>query len=89
MEKFVWKGYKKKGVQVLGLAIQEQTPKEKIELFRNRHHITYPLLSDEDQAVATRFGIKSIPTIIVIDKKGKYRVKDPLSFKSTLQALLK
>ena len=89
IEKYVWQGYKKKGVQVLGLAIQEQTPKAKIQLFRKRHHITYPLLSDEDQSVATMFGVKSIPTIIILDKLGRYTEQDPESFKTTFQKLLK
>lgn len=64
-------------MQVLGLAVSEKSadrlmkdPLPKLVAFRNRHHLTYPLLSDEDQTVFDQFGGGAIPTCIIIDKDG-------------------
>ena len=89
VEKSVWKKFKSRGVQVLGMAIQEGDPSKKIPLFRKKHHVTYPLLSDESGEVASMFGFKSIPTIIILDKQGRYRAKDPDNINKTITALLK
>ena len=74
---------------MLGLAVQEGTPSKKIEFFRKRHHVTYPLLSDEKMQVAGRFGIRSIPTIVILDREGRFRAKDPDDLDKALAPLLK
>lgn len=56
---------------VLGLAIQEGEPILKMKLFRSKHKVTYPLLSDEPAAVARQYGVQAIPALFVIDPKGK------------------
>lgn len=58
---------------MLGLAIQEGTdPIQKIKAFRTKHHITYPLLSDEPAVIIQKFGFTGIPQCVVIDTTGKY-----------------
>lgn len=64
---------------MLGLAVAEKDadpnlkdPLPKLTLFRQRHHITYPLLSDEDQTVFDRFGGGQIPTCVIVDRQGNY-----------------
>ncbi len=49
MEQEIWQAYKNKGVQVLALAVGESGAE--LKAFRDKHNVTYPLLSDEDQAV--------------------------------------
>ena len=41
---------------------------ERLEKFRGK--ITYPLLYDEDSRVFNIFGVSTLPTLILIDKKG-------------------
>ena len=81
MEQEIWQAYKDKGVTVLGLAVSERDPDPKIDPiakikeFRARHTLTYPLLSDEDQAVFNRFGGGSIPSCVLVDRQGRFVAK--------------
>lgn len=70
----MWQKYKTKNVQVLALAIQEGVPDPNvnIKMFRKRHGLTYPILSDEKATIIQKFGFGSIPSNVVIDKQGKY-----------------
>ena len=66
---------------MLGLAVSEKDagadidPIAKIKAFRARHHLTYPLLSDEDSAVFGRFNGSSIPSCVLIDREGRFVAK--------------
>ena len=81
MQQEIWHAFKNKGVQVLGLAVAEKDagadidPIAKIKEFRARHHLTYPLLSDEDQTVFGRFGGGSIPSCVLVDRQGRFVAK--------------
>ena len=61
IEKEIWRAYRMRGVQVLGLAISEHVkdPKTKLRAFRRRHHLTYPLLSDETAAIMKRWDSRA------------------------------
>ena len=81
MEQEIWQAYRNKGVQVLGLAVSEKDagadvdPIAKIKEFRARHHLTYPLLSDEDSGVFGRFNGSSIPSCVLVDRQGRFVAK--------------
>ena len=45
---------------------------QKIKSFRAAHGITYPLVSDEEGVIITKFGFSGIPQDVVIGKDGKY-----------------
>jgi peroxiredoxin len=81
VEQEIWQAYKNKGVQVLGLAVSERqsdpniNPIAKIKEFRARHHLTYPLLSDEDNTVFGRFNGSSIPSCVLVDRQGGFVAK--------------
>ena len=66
---------------MLGLAVAERDagaeidPIAKIKAFRALHHLTYPLLSDEDQTVFGRFGGGSIPSCVLVDRQGRFIAK--------------
>lgn len=72
----MWQKYKNKGVQVIGLAIQEAQgggdPFTNIKGFRQKHKLTYTLASDEKAEIIAKFGFDSIPSIVLLDKNGKY-----------------
>ena len=92
LEKDVWQAYKNKGVQVLGLAIMEQVPDPAVKLraFRARHHVTYPLLSDENMQAFNKFGGGGIPCCVLLDRQGRFVARyDTLNVaKKRLPALL-
>jgi peroxiredoxin len=39
--------------------------------FRDRHHLTYPLLLDEGERYATQFGLQGVPTNVLVDPFGR------------------
>lgn len=56
------------------MAISTGDTKEAAERCRTTSGITYPVLLDEG-AVAKAYGVKSSPTIILVDKGGEVRYR--------------
>jgi len=62
------KKYSKQGLQILGVSVDEGNERE-VKNFIAERKITYPVaISGED--LQTEYGLRSIPTIFVINKKG-------------------
>lgn len=60
--------YGKQGLQVLGVSVDEGGDRE-VKSFINERRIGYPVaVAGED--MQTEYGLRSIPTIFVINKKG-------------------
>ena len=60
--------YGKQGLQILGMSADEDG--ERVVMpFAVEHHINYPVALAGD-TVTDAFGVRSIPVMIVIDKKG-------------------
>ena len=73
LEKEIWRKYKSKGVVVVGLALQEgKDPIANLKAFRKKHGITYRLASHEKGEQFLRFGFQGVPSIVVIDRRGRY-----------------
>ena len=60
--------YGKQGFQVLGLSADEEGER-RVMAFADEFHINYPLAVAGD-TVTTDFGVRSVPVMFVIDKKG-------------------
>lgn len=60
--------YGKQGLQILGLSADEDGERA-VKAFANEYHINYPLALAGD-AVTADFGIRSVPVMFVVDKKG-------------------
>ena len=61
--------YGKQGLQVLGLSADEDGERV-VKSFAEEHHINYPVAL-AGETVQTDFGIRAVPVLFVIDKKGK------------------
>lgn len=61
--------YGKQGLQVLGLSADEDGERL-LRSFCDEHHINYPVAL-AGETVQTDFGIRSVPVMFLIDKKGK------------------
>lgn len=60
--------YGKQGLQVLGVSVDEGNDRE-VKSFITERKISYPVaIADED--LQTEYGLRSIPTVYVINKKG-------------------
>ncbi|HZF07432.1 MAG TPA: TlpA disulfide reductase family protein [Thermoanaerobaculia bacterium] len=64
----VYKDYHGKGVQFLAANVGEET--EAVRRFVKEKPFSYPVLIDPKD-VAGQLGIEALPTLMVIDKKGK------------------
>jgi peroxiredoxin len=59
----------KQGLQILGLSADEEGERV-IKKFVDERHINYPVALAGESAIAD-FGIRSVPVMFIIDKKGK------------------
>ncbi|MBL7073525.1 MAG: TlpA family protein disulfide reductase [Candidatus Omnitrophica bacterium] len=62
---------KEYGEKVRVIAIDIQEPKDKVKSFAKKTKMTYAVAIDSTGAVANRYGVSGIPTIIAIDKNNK------------------
>ena len=68
--------YQGEGLVIMAVNEDIQVPRDRIRRFidrleKFRGKITYPLLYDEDSRVFNIFGVSTLPTLILIDKKGQ------------------
>jgi peroxiredoxin len=61
--------YGKQGLQVLGISVDEDGERA-VRRFSEEQHIVYPVALAAELTL-TDFGIRSVPIMFVIDKKGK------------------
>jgi peroxiredoxin len=61
--------YGKQGLQILGLSVDEDGERV-VKTFTDEFRVSYPLALAGD-ATTTAFGVRSVPIMYLIDKKGK------------------
>jgi cytochrome c biogenesis protein CcmG, thiol:disulfide interchange protein DsbE len=61
--------YGKQGLQVLGMSADEEGDRA-LTSFASEYHVNYPLAL-AGESVQSDFGIRSVPVMFIIDKKGK------------------
>jgi len=61
--------YGKQGLQILGMSV-DRDGEGVLASFTAEHHINYPVAQAED-TLTDAFGVRMVPAMIVIDKKGK------------------
>jgi thiol-disulfide isomerase/thioredoxin len=65
----VYRDYKGRGVQFLAANVGEEA--DTVRKFLKNQPFPYPVLLDSNQSVAGDLGVLALPTLLVIDKKGK------------------
>ena len=60
--------YKEKGFEILCIDIQEN--KEKVSAYANKHKLPYKVLLDTDGRVASMYGVRGVPTKVLINRDG-------------------
>jgi thiol-disulfide isomerase/thioredoxin len=84
----LYRDLKGRGVQFLAANVGE-TPDE-VKKFLKEKPFPYPVLLDPDQEVATRMGLLGLPTLMVVDKKGKISyLQTGIADGDTLRELIK
>ncbi|MDT8860071.1 thiol-disulfide oxidoreductase ResA [Alkalihalobacillus sp. MEB130] len=64
----LYEEYKEKGVEII--AVNANEPKLTVERFANRHGLTFPIAIDNGLNVIEAYGIRPLPTTILIDEHG-------------------
>lgn len=67
--KHLYESYKSRGVEVVTIDIMEK--RDKVKRFAERYEIPYKILLDETGEVAEAYGVRGVPTIVLLDKAGK------------------
>jgi peroxiredoxin len=71
MEKEIWQKYRDRGLAVFGVnAAERQDPEQMAKKFVAENGVTYPTLMDTEDEASGAYGIRALPTIAIIDKKG-------------------
>jgi thiol-disulfide isomerase/thioredoxin len=84
----IYKDYKGRGVQFLATNVGE-TPDE-VRKFLKEKPFPYPVLLDANQEAATKLGVFALPTLLVVDKKGKVSyIQSGIADGDTLRQLIK
>lgn len=65
----IHRDYKGKGVQFLAANVGEDEPT--VRSFLKNKPIPYPVLLDPEDRISPRLGVVALPTLLIIDKKGK------------------
>lgn len=84
----IHRDYKARGVQFLAANVGED--EKTVKRFVENKPFPYPVLMDSDSAVSNQLGVYALPTLLVIDKKGKVSFVQPgLTDADTLKKALK
>jgi thiol-disulfide isomerase/thioredoxin len=84
----IYRDYKGRGVQFLAANVGE-TPDE-VKKFLKEKPFPYPVLLDSEQETATKLGVFALPTLLVVDKKGKVSyLQSGIADGDTLRQLIK
>jgi thiol-disulfide isomerase/thioredoxin len=84
----VYRDLKGRGVQFLAVNVGE-TPDD-VKKFLKEKPFPYPVLLDPEQTVATKLAVFALPTLLVVDKKGRVSyLQGGIADGDTLKALIK
>ena len=66
----LYQKFKERGFVFLAISVDYEE-KKKVKEFIDKHHYTFPVLIDSKGFTLDFYGVKGIPTTILIDKKGR------------------
>jgi peroxiredoxin len=66
--KDIYARYAKKGLIMVNIDIQES--RDKVSRYADKYELPYRLLLDENGAVSEMYGIRGVPTMILLDEAG-------------------
>ena len=69
----VYQRQKGKGLEVVAVNVTQ--PRESVAEFMKTIAVSYPILLDENVAIAKRYGVVALPTTFFVDGKGVVRAK--------------
>jgi peroxiredoxin len=79
--------YAKQGLEMVNIDIQES--KEKVAKFAARYGLPYRVLLDEDGAVGGIYGIRGVPSMVLVDPNGNILCRQCQRVEPLIEMLLK
>ena len=83
--KELYEQFKDQGVVVVGISLDEDL--KKVREVLTSKGMSWPQVSDADQALCKLFNVKGTPTYYLLDRDGKIAAKKLPSFKKLRDAL--
>lgn len=71
--------FEPKGMSFLAINAGVNDSKKKAEHYVKRFEIPYPVVFDEGSKITRQMGVKGVPTVIIVDKKGIIRYRANLA----------
>lgn len=62
--------YKDQGLVVIGINQDEAEMTDEVRAFLDEHKVTFAQVLDADSAIGDMFGVRAIPTTVLIDREG-------------------
>ncbi len=69
----VYEAYHDQGLELLAVNLTPQDRLPDIEAFVHKHGLTFPILLDEEGAVAQQYRVHAVPTTYFVDREGVIR----------------
>ena len=66
-----YEAYKAEGLIVIGVNIQES--EAKVKKLVKKHSLDYPVVLDLKAEATSRYGVRGVPFMVIIDKTGKIK----------------
>lgn len=86
--KSLYSTYRGKDVDLVRIAVGDMP--DKVNEFRKKYYVNFPILVDQDQKVARLYGVKDLPRVFIINKRGKIRyISDQVSLDNVASVLTK
>ena len=60
--------FRERGLEIL--SVNQGEPAEQVRNFINRKKYTFHVVLDQDQTVGNNYGVRGIPTLVVVDRQG-------------------
>ena len=79
--------YAKRGLEIVNIDIQES--QEKVTKFTAKYGLPYRVVLDEDGAVSSVYGIRGIPSMVLVDQSGNILCRQCPKIESVLETILK
>lgn len=84
----VYRRLKDKGVVVVGINTSDPQGREMARPFAEAKKLSYPIVFDDGDEVAARYGVTTLPTVVLIDAEGNIvAIRTGLADEGTLEEL--
>jgi peroxiredoxin len=64
----IYNRYKNKGFEIIGVSLDKNY--SALKKFKDQHGMTWPMAQDKFKYISKKWGVETIPTMVLIDQNG-------------------